>query len=375
MSSIIKTRVGLLGRESGFNVSTFDEFQSPELSNSEEPSILILSDTLGDQTLSEKGLDQIRSKFSSSKIVVAFNRAEAPEWFRKDSNIHVWLKPHRVRDFRQVISESAQQTRSLGETASFPFKKKDPETTFVDLKKIKSNTKKPFSEPNYRPQPKYIVGESASIRAVYSSLRTLSRDQTSFILTGETDCEFEFCAREIHEFSDTKQEALFPTVYDEYDFDVSICGDIKKEAENAKGKVSIVLLKNVQNFDDAQWAIMENLLQYASEPENKLRIIVSLITSGSDEPTDHRFESLNIPKISIPALSSRPEDIPYVARNALYQLCSIYPQARARAIDDEALEHISKQEYAARTDTLFQSMQRAFLICAERKLQTKHFAH
>ncbi len=241
-----------------------------------------------------------------------------------------------------------------------------------------------------------LIGEDPAFCRVAEALPRMASVDLPVLITGETGTGKEIVARTIHHLS-LRQKGSFipvdcPTLPDQL-FENELFGHVKGAYTDAsrdqRGLVALadsgtLFLDEVNTLPLSAQAKLLRFLQertYRRLGEDRfqqadVRVLAASNSSLEElvEKTKFRadlFYRLSVLRLHIPPLRERPDDIPLLALHCLQNHCPRSP-GRESFISPAGLRKLSNHHWPGNVRELFSVVQRAWVVCAGRRILPCH---
>ncbi len=231
-----------------------------------------------------------------------------------------------------------------------------------------------------------IIGQSVAMRQLFQTIERVAPMQSAVLIQGETGTGKELVARTIHENS-TRRDQPF------VGFNAAAIPDGLAEAElfgHVKGAFTGAVYSRVGRFEAADrgtlfidevssmpMALQTKLLRALQEREIErvgtsrpmkinARVIAASNENLADMVRDGRFREdlfyrLNVVRVSLPSLRSRPEDIPILARHFVEESCRAN-DLEPKVLSQPALQVLMRHEWPGNVRHLQNAIESAVVM-------------
>ncbi len=242
-----------------------------------------------------------------------------------------------------------------------------------------------------------MVGHSASMREVFDAVRRVAPTETTVLITGETGTGKELLARAVHDLSARSSGPFVPvncSALAEGVLESELFGHVRgaftgavasRQGLFAAARGGTIFLDEV---GDVGLRLQQRLLRVLQERE------IMPVGSARAEPVDvrvvaatHRelegevalghfredlYYRLNVFRIQVPALRSRPGDVPLLVEAALERLRSRNPDAARATISPLAMRLLRAHSWPGNVRELFSVVESSSIRAGSARIEAQH---
>lgn len=243
-----------------------------------------------------------------------------------------------------------------------------------------------------------LVGNSDSIRKVYTLIEQVAPSSASVLITGESGTGKELVARTIHKMSPRRDRpfvAINCSAIPETLMESELFGHEKGAFTGAASRrqgcfeladTGTLLLDEIGEMPAVLQAKLLRVIEERSVrrlgSRNEIEVDVRLLAATNRYPHQAVEEGtlrsdllyrLNVFSIHLPSLGERKEDLPLLAQHLVIQLAAKHGRP-ARFLSSSALEALQYHTWPGNVRELRNVIERAVIICSGEQVERHHFA-
>ncbi|MGF1530200.1 MAG: hypothetical protein ACFCU4_02450 [Puniceicoccaceae bacterium] len=363
--SSIRSRFSLGLRESSHPVITLNPDDRLEsVFARSRPRLVLLGGTEPLETYLEK-IDRLSMRYGDTRFVLVSPELErmTPEIEAKGVAGVISLHLN-VRDLIARLPSLFQ--------LSLPVRERSPQPPHQPASKDPSSGPANLSPPTFR-----ILGSSQIALRLKESITLAANFPNLLLLRGEEGVEFESIVRSLA-FPESGH-LNFPLILSKAEVSANRLEELNASLNQSPHQTKpLVYLSEIEELAPHE---RETLLQFITRHLGSrslgFRLVLSSVTNSfyADLQSESFLQQL-MPSIDevvdIPALRERPEDIPEIAQEVLYQLTFIHSILTVREIEPAALEYLGHLEWRGNLDELVSTLRSACASCNQRTLSLSH---
>lgn len=257
---------------------------------------------------------------------------------------------------RRFTRGFAPQASEAGATRVRPLLPESPHTQQASV---------PLPKPTGS-SPRYLIAESVAARSLVTRLRTARDFQAALVFEGPAGAEFETAAREVNYLVNGDRETLAFIPPD--DFSIERLVQMERACESSNGPRLCYLqhLEEIRPEPARHLAEIVQRLRRAPRPPLRLLTALKKAQGFFDPVAGQIVETLltDLPRIELPALSQRLEDIRPLALRLLSTMLEAHPFLVVREISPEALTFLEGQSRSLQFAELVGLLRNAFALAS-----------
>jgi len=243
-----------------------------------------------------------------------------------------------------------------------------------------------------------LVGNSESMREVYSLIEQVAPSSASVLITGESGTGKELVARSIHKMSPRKGApfiAINCSAIPETLMESELFGHEKGAFTGAASRrqgcfelanTGTLLLDEIAEMPPLLQAKLLRVIEERSlrrlGSKQELRVDVRLVAATNRDPEEavhagslrsDLLYRLNVIRIHLPPLKDRKEDLPLLAQHLVTQLAEKHKRP-ARFLSPAAISALQFHAWPGNVRELRNVIERAVVICSAEQIERHHFA-
>jgi len=243
-----------------------------------------------------------------------------------------------------------------------------------------------------------LVGNSDSMRKVYTLIEQVAPSSASVLITGESGTGKELVARTLHKMSPRRDKpfvaincSAIPETLMESELFGHEKGAFTGAASRRQGCFELadsgtLLLDEIGEMPALLQAKLLRVIEERAvrrlgsrkEVEVDVRLLAATNRNPQDAMADGKLRSdlmyrLNVFSIHLPALSQRKEDLPLLAQHLVTQLAEKHHRP-ARFLSPSALDVLQFHAWPGNVRELRNVIERAVIICSGEQIERHHFA-
>lgn len=244
-----------------------------------------------------------------------------------------------------------------------------------------------------RSESSLLVSNSLSMQSVISMVETVAETSTTVLINGETGTGKELTAKALHQLSDRKKQpfiAVNCAALPENLLESTLFGHVKgaftgayenRQGYFARAGNGTLFLDEIGDISPAlQVRLLRVLQEHEFEPvgshkpqKTGARIITATNKDLQDLVAKGEFRQdlyyrLNVIKISLPKLSQRIEDIPFLVETFIERYNYLHKKS-IKGISNEALQHLQSYSWPGNIRELENSIERACVLSKNSHIQ------
>jgi len=243
-----------------------------------------------------------------------------------------------------------------------------------------------------------LVGNSDSMRQVYTLIEQVAPSSASVLITGESGTGKELVARTLHKMSPRRDKpfvAINCSAIPETLMESELFGHEKGAFTGAASRrlgcfeladSGTLLLDEIGEMPALLQAKLLRVIEERAvrrlgsrkEVEVDVRLLAATNRNPQDAMADGKLRSdlmyrLNVFSIHLPSLSQRKEDLPLLAQHLVTQLAEKHHRP-ARFLSPSALDVLQFHAWPGNVRELRNVIERAVIICSGEQIERHHFA-
>ncbi len=243
-----------------------------------------------------------------------------------------------------------------------------------------------------------LVGNSDSMRQVYTLIEQVAPSSASVLITGESGTGKELVARTLHKMSPRRDKpfvaincSAIPETLMESELFGHEKGAFTGAASRRQGCFELadsgtLLLDEIGEMPPLLQAKLLRVIEERAvrrlgsrkEVEIDVRLLAATNRNPQDAMADGKLRSdlmyrLNVFSIHLPSLSDRKEDLPLLAQHLVTQLAEKHHRP-ARFLSPSALDVLQFHAWPGNVRELRNVIERAVIICSGEQIERHHFA-
>jgi len=243
-----------------------------------------------------------------------------------------------------------------------------------------------------------LVGNSDSMRKVYTLIEQVAPSSASVLITGESGTGKELVARTLHKMSPRRDKpfvaincSAIPETLMESELFGHEKGAFTGAASRRQGCFELadsgtLLLDEIGEMPALLQAKLLRVIEERAvrrlgsrkEVEVDVRLLAATNRNPQDAMADGKLRSdlmyrLNVFSIHLPSLSQRKEDLPLLAQHLVTQLAEKHHRP-ARFLSPSALDVLQFHAWPGNVRELRNVIERAVIICSGEQIERHHFA-
>lgn len=243
-----------------------------------------------------------------------------------------------------------------------------------------------------------LVGNSDSMRKVYTLIEQVAPSSASVLITGESGTGKELVARTIHRMSPRKDKpfvAINCSAIPETLMESELFGHEKGAFTGAASRrqgcfeladTGTLLLDEIGEMPPLLQAKLLRVIEERSVrrlgSQSEVEVDVRLLAATNRQPQQAVAEGklrndllyrLNVFRLHLPALGERKEDLPLLAQHLVTQLAEKHNRP-ARFLSPSALQALQFHAWPGNVRELRNVIERAVIICSGEQIERHHFA-
>lgn len=224
----------------------------------------------------------------------------------------------------------------------------------------------PSPKPAAPSPPRYLIAESVAARSLLTRLRTAKNFQAALVFHGPAGAEFETAAREVNYLVNGDRETLAFIPPD--DFSIERLVQMERACESSNGP-RLCFLQHLEEIRPEPARHLAEIVQRLKRaPRPPLRLLTALKKGQGflDPVAEQIVETLltDLPRLELPPLSQRLEDIRPLALRLLSTMLEAHPFLVVREISPEALTFLEEQSGSLQFAELVGLLRNAFALAS-----------
>jgi DNA-binding NtrC family response regulator len=243
-----------------------------------------------------------------------------------------------------------------------------------------------------------LVGNSESMRKIYSLIEQVASSSASVLITGESGTGKELVARTLHQMSPRKDKpfvAINCSAIPESLMESELFGHEKGAFTGAAARrqgcfelahTGTLLLDEIAEMPALLQAKLLRVIEERAirrlGGRNEINVDVRLLAATNQDPDDavqsgnlrdDLLYRLNVFRMHLPSLIERKEDLPLLAQHLVTQLAGKHGRP-ARFLSPAALTALQFHAWPGNVRELRNVIERAVIICSGEQIERHHFA-